>query len=156
LGVFYAQGKGGLPLNIDIARTYFIRAAKLGQIQAQQALDLEKAQSRKTQSKKSNTSIVQNTKLNHTNLEKNIDNGYIDNTCVKLNDMLRGNIADILNANFVEKSTHDTPEYDKQTIECSTQKILNFLGLKESSQNILMGSLKTSKKMLNNSFCVPY
>ncbi|XP_012226819.1 uncharacterized protein [Linepithema humile] len=132
LGVFHAQGKGGLPVSIDLARICFIKAAKLGQTQAQQALDLEKA---KTQSKKSNTSTVQNIKFTHTNLQKN----KIDDACVKLsNYMLRENIADILNANLVEKSTRDTPEYNEQPIKDSTQKILNFLSLKEASQGILM------------------
>ncbi|XP_035719611.1 uncharacterized protein LOC118440535 isoform X1 [Vespa mandarinia] len=41
LGVFHAQGKGDLILDLDRARLYFKKAAQLGQIQAQQALDLE-------------------------------------------------------------------------------------------------------------------
>lgn len=131
LGVFHAQGKGDLPLNIDIARTYFTRAAKLGQTKAQQALDLEKD---KTQTKKSNTSTIQNTKFSHTNLQKN----KIDNTRVKLSDyMLRGNIANVLSANFIEKFTRDTSKCDEQSVEYSTQKDLNFLSLMELSQEVL-------------------
>ncbi|XP_076750614.1 uncharacterized protein LOC143423284 [Xylocopa sonorina] len=42
LGVFHAQGRGGFSVDIDRARDYFIKAAKLGQSQAQHALDLEK------------------------------------------------------------------------------------------------------------------
>lgn len=126
LGVFYAQGKGGLPLNINIARVYFTKAAKLGQVQARQALDLEKPE---IPLKKSNTSTVQNTYFSNTNLEKN----KIDNVHVKLSDyMLKENIADV-NANFVEKSTCEA-----ESIEYSAQKILNFLGLKD--QGVLMAN----------------
>ncbi|XP_053977807.1 uncharacterized protein LOC128875871 [Hylaeus volcanicus] len=42
LGVFYAQGRGGLSIDVGRARSYFTKAAKLGQSQAQYALDLDK------------------------------------------------------------------------------------------------------------------
>lgn len=42
MGVFHAQGRGGFTVDIDRARNYFIKAAKLGQSQAQHALELEK------------------------------------------------------------------------------------------------------------------
>ncbi|XP_043261644.1 uncharacterized protein LOC122402698 [Colletes gigas] len=41
LGVFYAQGRGGLSVDVAKARSYFTKAATLGQNQAQYALDLE-------------------------------------------------------------------------------------------------------------------
>ena len=41
LGVFHAQGRGGLEPDVDKARELFTEAASLGQAQAQIALDLE-------------------------------------------------------------------------------------------------------------------
>lgn len=41
LGVFYAHGWGGLPANIDCAKKLFVKAAQLGQPDAQAALDQE-------------------------------------------------------------------------------------------------------------------
>lgn len=46
LGVFHAQGRGGLEVDINMARKLFTEAAKLGQLQAQQALSLEKTNNR--------------------------------------------------------------------------------------------------------------
>ncbi|XP_015607485.1 uncharacterized protein LOC107273617 [Cephus cinctus] len=42
LGVFHAQGRGGLPIDTNMARMLFTKAAGLGQVQAQEALSLEK------------------------------------------------------------------------------------------------------------------
>ncbi|XP_017876907.1 uncharacterized protein LOC108623112 [Ceratina calcarata] len=42
LGVYHAQGRGGFTVDINRARDYFVKAAELGQSQAQHALDLEK------------------------------------------------------------------------------------------------------------------
>lgn len=50
LGVFHAQGKGDFILDLDRARLYFKKAAQLGQIQAQQALDLENIAKQSTSS----------------------------------------------------------------------------------------------------------
>lgn len=41
LGVFHAQGRGGLPLDTEMARALFKRAADLGQSDARKALALE-------------------------------------------------------------------------------------------------------------------
>lgn len=42
LGVYHAQGRGGFTVDINRARDYFVKAAELGQSQAQRALDLER------------------------------------------------------------------------------------------------------------------
>ncbi|XP_015509806.1 uncharacterized protein [Neodiprion pinetum] len=47
LGVFHAQGRGGLEVNMKMARKLFTEAAKLGQPQAQHALNLEKSTQQK-------------------------------------------------------------------------------------------------------------
>ncbi|XP_012538676.2 uncharacterized protein LOC105837987 [Monomorium pharaonis] len=111
LGVFHAQGKGGLPVDIDTARSCFIRAAKLGQVQAQHALELEKTE---IQSKK-NISIIPSTNLKSSDLKKSDNN-------IKLSDLLLyTNIDDTFS-----------------TITKSKQVFLEFLGLKEPNQAPIM------------------
>lgn len=112
MGVFHAQGRGGLPIDIDTARTYFTKAARLGQVQAQHALDLEKAE---TQSKK-NVSTVLNTNLKDSGLEKNDEN----DTSVKLSDFM----------------LYDGDTFS--TITKSNQVFLEFVGLKKPSQVPIM------------------
>lgn len=41
LGVFHAQGKGGMKTNLNIARQLFSAAAKKGHVQASEAIELE-------------------------------------------------------------------------------------------------------------------
>ncbi|XP_050463970.1 uncharacterized protein LOC126858010 isoform X2 [Cataglyphis hispanica] len=131
LGVFHAQGKGGLPINIDIARTYFVRAAKLGQIQAQYALDLEKAE---TLQKNNNMFTIPNT---CSKTEKNFKNKTNDMR-LKLNGYtLNTNVDKILSTNIMEKCTLESSEYEK-VVEDPTQVFLDFLGLRESSQAPIM------------------
>lgn len=114
LGIFHAQGKGGLSINIDTARTCFIKAAKLGQVQAQHALDLEKAE---IQSKK-NISSAPTVNLKNSDLKKSNDN----NTRVKLSDfLLYTNVDDTFS-----------------TITKSSRGFLEFLGLKKPSQAPIM------------------
>jgi len=112
LGVYHAQGRGGLSIDIDTARTYFTRAARLGQVQAQRALDLEKAE---IQSKKNISTIVPNINLKNSDLEKSDGN----DTRVKLSDfsMLYTNVDDTFS-----------------TITKSSQVFLEFLGLKKPNQ----------------------
>lgn len=43
LGIFHAQGKGGLKINLAAAKQLFTEAAKKGQVQALKALQLEKS-----------------------------------------------------------------------------------------------------------------
>lgn len=114
MGIFHAQGKGGLPIDIDTARTYFTRAAKLGQVQAQHALDLEKAES---QSKK-NISTLSNINLKNLDSEKNEEN----DAHVKLSDlMLLRNVGDTFG--IVPKSN---------------EVFLDFFGLKKPNQAPIM------------------
>lgn len=132
VGVFHAQGRGGLPIDIDIARTYFVRAAKLGQIQAQYALDLEKADTLK---KNNNTSIIPN---NCSTTERNLEKNKANDTRIKLNNYtLNTNIDQILSTNFITKCTVESPGYEK-IIENNTQVFLDFLGLKESSPAVMI------------------
>lgn len=123
LGVFHAQGRGGLSVDIDAARTYFTRAAKLGQKQAQHALDLEKA---KTPSKKTTISVIP----------------HIDTTLLKL---VNSTLSTKFLANYTRSTRFrttsmqnpcaiKTPEYDKNTIQDPTQMFLDFLGLGKPSQ----------------------
>lgn len=115
MGVFHAQGRGGLPIDIDTARTYFIRAARLGQVQAQHALDLEKAE---IQSKK-NLSSAPTINLKNSDLEKSNEN---DKKRVKLSDfMLYTNVDDAFN-----------------TITKSSEVFLDFLGLKKPNRAPIM------------------
>ncbi|KAJ8681277.1 hypothetical protein QAD02_017064 [Eretmocerus hayati] len=53
LGVYHAQGKGGLKINLDAARHLFTEAAKKGHIPAVQALNLEKSFKKRSSSKQS-------------------------------------------------------------------------------------------------------
>ncbi|KAG5330896.1 SKT5 protein, partial [Acromyrmex heyeri] len=117
LGVFHAQGRGGLPIDIGTARTYFTRAAKLGQVQAQHALDLEKAE---TQSKK-NISTLSN--INLKNSESLDSKKYEENNAhVKLSDlMLLKNVGDTFGI-----------------ITKSNEVFLDFLGLKKPNQAPIM------------------
>lgn len=115
MGVFHAQGRGGLPIDIDTARTYFIRAARLGQVQAQHALDLEKAE---IQSKK-NISSTPTINLKNSSLEKSNEN---DTRVNKLSDfMLYTNVDDTFS-----------------TITKSSEVFLEFLGLKKPNQAPIM------------------
>lgn len=106
MGVFHAQGKGGLPIDINTARTCFIKAARLGQVQAQHALDLEQV---KIQSKK-NVSPVPNKSPKNSSLEKSEND-----TRVKLSD-------------FMLHTSDDTFSTK------SSQIFLDFLGLKRPSR----------------------
>lgn len=116
MGVFHAQGRGGLPIDIDTARTCFIKAAKLGQVQAQRALKLEKTV---IQSKK-NISSLPNVNLKNSGLEKSAKNEK--DTRIKLSDfMLFTNEDDTFS-----------------TITKSSQVFLEFLGLKEPNPAPIM------------------
>ncbi|XP_014488856.1 PREDICTED: uncharacterized protein LOC106752022 isoform X2 [Dinoponera quadriceps] len=119
LGIYYAQGKGGLPIDISTARTYFTRAAKLGQVQAQRALELEKAD---IQWKKSNsTPTIPKILLNSTNLETNETNDILEKL---INTM----------TNFIAESTRDASEYDEEMIQDSARVLIDLLILKEPNQ----------------------
>lgn len=134
LGVFHAQGRGGLSINIDIARTYFTKAAKLGQVQAQHALDLEKTE---TQSKKNNNTPINCLKKADLKIYKT---DIMRNTLIDYNDKL--------NVNFIEKSTYNTSEYNEKITEEPTKLIFDILGLKKSSQTPIL--------ITTNEYNMPY
>uniref|UniRef100_V9IFX1 Death ligand signal enhancer n=1 Tax=Apis cerana TaxID=7461 RepID=V9IFX1_APICE len=101
LGVFYAQGRGGFTVDIDRARSYFVKAAKLGQSQAQYALDLEK---RYYQAKKKETDTILPDE--HKNMLQSMRNNknmnYILKKLINYNSTL--NIQS--QENFLENSDH--------------------------------------------------
>lgn len=118
--MFHAQGKGGFMVDIDRARSYFIKAAKLGQIQAQHALDLEKRyyQSKETQFPDECENTV-----------KYLPNKNVNNILKKLI-----NFNNVLNTQsdveFLENSGHEQGVVGSRN---STELFLDMLGLKESN-----------------------
>ncbi|XP_011506021.1 PREDICTED: uncharacterized protein LOC105368655 [Ceratosolen solmsi marchali] len=74
LGVFYAQGKGGLKMNRNIARQLFTKAAKKGQIEALKALQLE-------ESLKKHSDLIEKSKYN---LKLKIENSIKKNVLTTL------------------------------------------------------------------------
>ncbi|KAK2583049.1 hypothetical protein KPH14_009087 [Odynerus spinipes] len=126
LGVFHAQGKGGLVLDLNRARSYFAKAAQLGQTQAQQALDLEN--SAKQSLNTDDTSVSSD---NYTYLSK-ADNLDHEMTTKKLLTKLIGY------TNTYNKQSH--AESNLKSSECSqrigetknpTDLFLDYLGLLE-------------------------
>lgn len=116
MGIYHVQGKGGLPVDIDTARTCFTKAAKLGHMQAQRALDLEKAYIKSKAI--NNTSAISKT-LKSINVE-------IDET----NDM-HEKLVDTM-TNFIAKSAHDAPGYNEEIARDSARVLIDILSLKES------------------------
>ncbi|XP_029052241.1 protein SHC1-like [Osmia bicornis bicornis] len=120
LGVFHAQGKGGFMVDIDRARSYFIKAAKLGQIQAQHALDLEKRyyQSKETEFPDKCENTV-----------KYLPNKNMNNILKKLI-----NYNNVLNTQsdveFLENSGREQGVVGSRN---PTELFLDMLGLKESN-----------------------
>lgn len=125
LGIYHAQGKGGLPINISTARTCFTRAAKLGQLQAQRALELEKAD---IQSKGSNSaSTVPKILPTSTSLPAQETN--------ELNH-IRGKLIDTMTS-FITKSAGDAPGYSDGIARDSARVLMytiDLLGLKNPDQ----------------------
>ena len=116
LGVYHAQGKGGLTVNLDSARQFFTEAANKGHSQAVKALQLEKSL-RKHMSPK---------RINKHHLEvKNLNNNLDSNVLSKL---ISYNIN--LNNQKIE-SDQFTNSYDKNMN--STDMFLNMLGVYERS-----------------------
>jgi len=132
LGVFHAQGKGGLPINIDTARDCFIRAANLGQVQAKQALHLEKLH------KEKNVINVSDARLTDADLNRNNNNNKTNYKRIKLTDyVLSINTDPILDANFT-KPIREITESNEKMVENATQAFLDLLGLRDSSQASIM------------------
>ncbi|XP_043670729.1 uncharacterized protein LOC122630362 [Vespula pensylvanica] len=123
LGVFHAQGKGDFILDLDTARLYFKKAAQLGQIQAQQALDLENIAEQST----SNDDV--------TNVSNDKYSLKINNFHYERSNKLFTKIANY--ANTYSNQSHT--EYNKNSSECQsidivknpTEIFLDYLGLTE-------------------------
>lgn len=123
LGVFHAQGKGGFTVDIDRARSYFIKAAKLGQTQAQHALDLEKHYSQ-TKEHENDTLLPKRCE----NTMKYLPNKNINNILKKLS-----NYSNVLSTQseveFLKNSGCEQAVVESRN---STELFLDMLGLKES------------------------
>ncbi|XP_076650847.1 uncharacterized protein LOC143357968 [Halictus rubicundus] len=134
LGVFYAQGRGGVSIDIDRARDYFVKAAKLGQSQAQHALDLEKRYYQSTQNEH-NTMFASKS-------ESNVN--YLQNT----NSMSRilkklTNYSNALNTRFHMESMENSDYTQNETeTKNSTELFLDLLGINES--NILPAAMESN------------
>ncbi|XP_076236005.1 uncharacterized protein LOC143180276 [Calliopsis andreniformis] len=133
LGVFHAQGKGGFSVDIDRARSYFVEAAKLGQSQAQHALDLEKRYQAK---EKKHNIIYQDEHENTVKLMRNSKN--VNNILKKLI-----NYNTVLGTNLGVESLENS-DYKQAGIETKnpTQIFLDILGLNEP--NILPVSMRSN------------
>lgn len=127
LGVFHAQGKGGLVLDFDRARSYFIQAAQLGQAQARHALNLENV-TKESIINTNDTSVS----LDNYKYSTNIDNSNHETTSQKL----LSKLVDF--SNTFKKQSH--PESPAKLSDCSrrigetknsTELFLEYLGLAE-------------------------
>lgn len=128
LGVFHAQGRGGLPIDIDTARACFTRAAKLGQTQAQHALDLERAAIRAAEANDILPVVPTGISLRNAHAE----------TCAADNNNTARNGESVdygeLSASFDAK-----PDYNEgTTAKDATQVFLEFLGFREPSQTPIL------------------
>ncbi|CAK9826393.1 Chitin synthase regulator 2 [Anthophora retusa] len=123
LGVFYAQGRGGFTVDTDRARDYFIKAAKLGQRQAQRALDLEKDY---YQSKKEERDMILSEERE--NIVKRIQNNKHMNHIMK-------KLINYNNTFYtqpqVEFSENSNPKQGTTTPKNSTELLLDMFGLNE-------------------------
>ncbi|XP_003706329.1 uncharacterized protein LOC100883519 [Megachile rotundata] len=122
LGVFYAQGKGGFSVDIDRARSYFIKAAKLGQTQAQYALDLEK---RYYQSKEHENDTLVPKRCENT--VKYLQNKNVNNILKKLSNYSNA-FSTQSEEIFLKNSGHEQAVVGSRN---STELFLDMLGLKE-------------------------
>ncbi|KZC09976.1 PREDICTED: uncharacterized protein LOC107188082 [Dufourea novaeangliae] len=131
LGVFYAQGRGGFLVDVNRARNYFVKAAKLGQSQAQHALDLEK---RHYQSEEQENSTVYSDKREST-LQ------YLQNT-MNINHILKKltNYSHVLNTQLhVESFENSDCKHSGTETKNPTEIFLDILGINEP--NILPVSM---------------
>ncbi|KAK1135723.1 hypothetical protein K0M31_000304 [Melipona bicolor] len=135
LGVFYAQGRGDFTVDIDRARNYFIKAAKLGQSQAQHALELEKHYQVK---------------------QKEIDTILPDEHKGILHYMRNQNMNHILkklinynNVSYTQSETEFLEDHKECMIKCknTVELVLNMFGLGKS--NILPVSVESNNCSLS-------
>nr|XP_033330651.1 uncharacterized protein LOC117222826 [Megalopta genalis] len=138
LGVFHAQGRGGFSVDIDRARDYFTKAAKLGQSQAQHALDLEKRYYQSTQKEKN---VIYGHKNEGT--VKYLQNNNMSHILKKIT-----NYSNAFNTHLHLESIENSDYNQNETeIKNSTEIFLDLLGINESS--ILPATIKS------NNFSVP-
>ncbi|XP_071862419.1 uncharacterized protein [Bombus fervidus] len=134
LGVFHAQGRGGFTVDIDRARSYFIKAAKLGQRQAQHALDLEK---------------------HHYQVKRKEIDAILPNECTNILQYMRNNedmnhiLRKLINYNNVlytqsEAEFLEDSDYKQTMVECTNciELVFNIFGL--SKRNILPVSVESN------------
>ncbi|XP_015112288.1 uncharacterized protein LOC107037961 isoform X2 [Diachasma alloeum] len=128
LGVFHAQGRGGLPINLAEARELFTKAASLGQVEAQDALKLD---TRLTRGKsRDETTTNASTGVSSMDLPSKSE----DYCPYKPNDPFAG-IPDLPNSSL--ESSYDSL-YDSSRMKNPTESFLDFLGLQ--SNKVLMES----------------
>ena len=122
LGVFHAQGRGGFSIDVDRARNYFTKAAKLGQSQAQHALDLE----RRYYQSQGREDIIYS--------DKRDTSRYMQKKSV--NHILRKliNYNSVLNTHLCVESL-ENPDYKQPGVEAKnpTEIFLDILHLNESN-----------------------
>lgn len=140
LGVLHAQGRGGFTIDTDKARGYFIKAAKLGQRQAQHALDLEKRYRQSIQ-KESGTILLDERK----SILKCIRNNKSMNHILKKLTNYNNTLYTQSQVEFLENSDHK-----RTAVACPTptQLLLGIVGL--NKPNIFPLSMES------NNCSVPY
>ncbi|KAL2722827.1 protein SHC1-like [Vespula squamosa] len=125
LGVFHAQGKGDFILDLDRARLYFKKAAQLGQIQAQQALDLENITEQSTSSDDiSNVS-------NNDKYSVKVDDFQCGKSAKKLITKIANYTNIYSNQSRVEHNTNSSECQNIDKVKNSTEIFLDYLGLTE-------------------------
>lgn len=116
-----------MPVDTNIARAYFTRAAKLGHAQAQHALNLEKSTARPEET--NDISVVAKTTPRDTSLETNTAKETRDKS-----------VDYTLNASVVDKFARDETKDP-------TRMFLEFLGFKKPNPTPVL--------VTNDNFCVP-
>lgn len=134
LGVFHAQGRGGFPIDTDRARDYFVKAAKLGQSQAQHALDLEKRYYQSTQNKRN--TMFTNESESTVNYLQNANS--MSRILKKLTNYTNA-LDTRLHMESVENSVYSHNEPQARN---STEIFLDLLGINES--NILPTAMESN------------
>lgn len=125
LGVFHAQGKGDLILDLNRARLYFKKAAQLGQIQAQQALDLENIAVQSTSN--DNISNVSN----NDKYSLKVNDFHHEKSAKKLLSKLINYTNTYNNQSHAERNTSSFECQSIDKVKNPTEIFLDYLGLTE-------------------------
>lgn len=130
LGVFHAQGRGGLSIDVSRARNYFVKAAELGQIQAQHALRLEM----EYQQKLNNDALVfQNT---HANVAHHVKN-------VHVRKQISGKSINFQKMYVEDEKSRSESFAESSKMKTPTEIFLDYLGLSEP--NLIPVTVVTNK-----------